>query len=366
MTTSQEPLGVVVVGTSFGCLTHVRALRAAGFEVLVLVGRDPDKTKERAAYFDIPNASTDFGSALDVPGVEAVAIATPPHTHGPLVLQAVAAGRHVLCEKPFARDATEAQGMLEAAERANVVHLLGTEFRWGTGQALATRAIRDGAIGEPRLATFMLHVPLLADPEGEVPGWWSARSEGGGWLGAQGSHVIDQIRSSLGEFAGVSAGLTLVADRDWTAEDSFTVHFRLTSGLEGVIQSTTGAWGPPFFATRVAGNKGTIWVDFDVVHVADAKGTRTLEVPPDLQLAPPDPPPADLLVTAYDQMHSWGIDLAPYTRLAEAFRDLILGRAVASDPRPATFADGVATMAVLDAIRRSSDERRWVDVDPLG
>src|ERR1700724_90141 len=102
MTTSQEPLGVAVVGTGFGCLTHVRALRAAGFEVLTLVGRDPEKTKLRAAYFDIPNASTDFGTALDIPGVDAVAIATPPHTHGPLVLQAVAAGRHVLCEKPFA------------------------------------------------------------------------------------------------------------------------------------------------------------------------------------------------------------------------------------------------------------------------
>ncbi len=360
--TPDTPLGVAVVGTGFGCLTHVRALRAAGFDVRVLVGHDPDKTKDRADYFEIPLASTDFTAALALPGIDAVAIATPPHTHSALALEAIAAGKHVLCEKPFARDTAEARTMLDAAEAAGVVHLLGTEFRWATGQALAARVIREGAIGRPKLATCLLHIPMLAEPEGEVPPWWSDRTQGGGWLGAQGSHVIDQIRTTLGEFAGVSAGLSLVADRDWTAEDSFTVHFRLVNGVEGVLQSTAGAWGPPVFATRVAGDKGTVWIDFDVVQVADSNGTRTVSVPDDLELAPPHPPPGDLLVTAYDQLHAWGIDLAPYTKLAEAFRDLILGNPIPNDPTPATFADGVASMVVLDAIRRSSAEQRWIDV----
>jgi predicted dehydrogenase len=53
-------------------------------------------------------------------------------------------------------------------------------------------------------------------------------------------------------------------------------------------------------------------------------------------------------------LHSMGIDLAPYTRLAETFRDLISGSPIPPDPRPATFADGVANMVVLDAIRRSA------------
>src|SRR5439155_21722232 len=137
------------------------------------------------------------------PGLAAVSIPTPPHTHGPLALEAIAAGKHVLCEKPFARDAAEAKALLDAAERAGVVHLLGTEFRFGTGQALMARVIAGGAIGEPRLATFILHVPGLVDPAGEVPAWWSDASQGGGWLGAQGSHAVDQVRSTLGEFAGV-------------------------------------------------------------------------------------------------------------------------------------------------------------------
>jgi predicted dehydrogenase len=298
--------------------------------------------------------------ALTLAGVDAVTIATPPHTHAAIAQQAIAAGRHVLCEKPFARDATEARGLLAAAESAGIVHLLGTEFRWATGQALAARLVADGAIGRPRLATLLLHIPMLADPAGELPGWWSDRDQGGGWLGAQAAHMIDQVRVTLGEFEGVSAGLNLVADRSMSAEDSFMVHFRLRSGVEGVMQSTAGAWGPPLLITRFAGTGGTVWVDFDKVWLATRGGAREVAVPDDLRLAPPDPPPADLLVTAYDKLHAFGIDLAPYTRVAETFRDLILGRPVPADPAPATFADGVASMIVLDAIRRSAAERAWV------
>jgi predicted dehydrogenase len=355
--------GIAIVGTGFGCLTHVRALRAAGFDVLALVGRDRDKTADRAKRFDIPNACSSLADALAVEGVDAVAVVTPPHTHADLVLEAIAAGRHVMCEKPFARDAAEAAKLRDAAEGAGVVNLLGCEFRFATGQAVLSRAVRDGAIGSPRLVTFVLHVPMLADPAGEVPGWWSDAAQGGGWLGAQASHAIDQMRTTVGEISGVSAGLNAVTDREgWTAEDSYTVHFRTKAGVEGMLQSTTGAWGPPLFLTRVSGTTGTIWSEFDTVWLADASGQRQVEVPDDLRNAPPDPPPADLLVTAYDQMHAFGGDLAPYTSLYEVFRDLMLGRDVADDPAPPTFADGVADMAVIDAIRRSSAERRWVDV----
>lgn len=171
---------VAVVGTGFGCLTHVRALRAARFEVTALVGRDPEKTAARAERFEITRAATSLADVFDV--CDAVTIATPPLTHGPLVLDAVKAGKHVLCEKPFAVDAAEAQELLTAAEAAGVVHLLGTEFRFAPGRVLLADAIRDGVTGEPRLATFLLHIPLLAAPDAEVPDWWRDAAQRGGWL----------------------------------------------------------------------------------------------------------------------------------------------------------------------------------------
>lgn len=352
---------VAVVGTGFGCLTHVRALRAAGFEVEALVGRDATKTAARAERFSIPVAATTLDEVLD--RVEAVTIATPPSTHAQLVRTAVAAGKHVLCEKPFACDADQARELLARAEEANVVHLLGTEFRFAPGQALLARVVRSGAIGEARLATFVLHIPLLADPHAEVPAWWSDATQGGGWLGAQASHVVDQIRVTLGEFARVSASLPHVVERGWSAEDAYVVHFELVGGTVGMMQGVASDRGPMLFGTRVVGTRGTVWVEGDRVQIADADGTRDITAPQELAVAPPDPPPADLMHTAYDLLHSTGIDLGPYTRLAEVFRDLIAGSNLTElDPRPATFADGVADMAVLDAIRRSARDGETVGI----
>ena len=359
---SPQEIGVVVVGTGFGVLTHARALRAAGLPVLALVGRNPKKTAERAQRFGIPHGLTSLAEALELPGVRAVTIATPPHTHAEIALAAIRAGKHVLCEKPFTRDLREAKRLLAAAQKAGIVHLLGTEFRYATGQALLARVVASGRIGRPRLATILLHAPMLADPKAEVPEWWSDAKQGGGWLGAFATHLIDQIRVTLGDFEGVSATLPVIAERRWTAEDSFSVRFRLRSGVDGVLQSTAADWGPFLAATRIVGSRGTAWLEGDAVKVADRSGTQSVEVPEDLRLPPPDPPPSDLLHTAYDLLHAGGSDLGPYTRLCEVFRDRILGRKVAKDPIPPTFADGVANMLVLDAIRRSAARGSWVAI----
>ncbi|MDX6284703.1 MAG: hypothetical protein QOG53_188 [Frankiales bacterium] len=352
--------GVAVIGTGFGCLTHVRALRAAGFDVRALVGRDPEKTKTRAERFDVPLGLTSLDEALALPDVDAVTIATPPHTHAELAFAAIAVGKHVVCEKPFARDTVEARRVYDAAEAAGIVHLLGCEFRFGGAQALMARLVAEGAIGEPRLASFLLHIPLLAYPNSEVPDWWSRADDGGGWLGAQGSHVVDQVRSTLGEFAGVSAALFNIADHGWTAEDTFSVRFTTKSGCDGLMQSTASDFGPIIMTARIVGPKGTVWAEGDKVQLADANGTNTIPIPDDLVTAPADPPPADLLVTSYDLLHSTGLDMGPYTRLFETFRDLIEGRSIDGRPAPATFADGVAAMEVLDAIRQSAAEQSWV------
>jgi predicted dehydrogenase len=228
---------------------------------------------------------------------------------------------------------------------------------------LLTRTVRAGSIGEPKLATFLLDMPLLADPAAELPDWWSDAAQGGGWLGAHGTHVIDQIRVTLGEFTGVSATLANVAPRAMTADDSYMVHFRLATGVEGIMASSAAAWGPPLVAARVVGTTGTAWIEGDVVRTGDGHGSHVVPTPPDLVYPPPDPPPSDLMVTAYDLMHATGIDLAPYTRLFGSLHARLSGQPLPDDPAPATFADGVANMVVIDAIRQSARDRAWVDID---
>jgi len=87
---SGRSVGVAVVGTGFGCFTHVRALRHAGMEVRALVGRDPERTARRAQLFGVPQVARTLADALALPGIDAVTIATPPHTHAELALEALA------------------------------------------------------------------------------------------------------------------------------------------------------------------------------------------------------------------------------------------------------------------------------------
>jgi predicted dehydrogenase len=339
---------VVVVGTGFGVRVHIPALRAAGFTVDALVGRDEARTARRAERLGVPHATTDLEATLTRPGVAAVTVATPPHTHAEIAIAAAHAGKHVLCEKPFSMDAADASAMLDAAESAGVVHLVGHEFRWAPERAVTMRAIGDGLIGEPRLVSLVQHVPLVADLDARTSPWWFDPAAGGGWLGASGSHVVDMVRVWLGEFAALSARLSITSQRADIAEDTFTIRFRLESGVEGVLQQTAAAWGPMAGITRVAGTHGTLWHDGATVMLADAGGVRELPVPEDLALPPP-PTESD------DPRHRFThLELGPFTRLCEVLRAGVEGRPVSSAVPIPTFADGVAEMRVLDAVRESS------------
>jgi predicted dehydrogenase len=340
--------GAVVVGTGFGTRVHVPALRAAGFVVEAIVGRDPERTKRRAERMGVSHALVDVDEAMALPGVVAATVATPPDTHAEVVIAIARAGRHVLCEKPFAIDTAQAEQMLAAAESAGVTHLIGHEFRWAVDRATVGRAISEGRIGEPRMVSLVQYVPLVADPEARTPPWWFDPDAGGGWLGASGSHVVDQIRVWLGEFTEVSARLSITSAREGIAEDSFTIRFRLQSGVEGVLQQTASAWGPMTGMTRVAGTAGTVWIDGADPWIADRDGARRLDVPPDLALpSPPD--------ESDDPRHRFThLELGPFTRLCEVLRAGVDGRPHNSAVPVPTFADGVANMRVLDAIRQSS------------
>ena len=104
------PVPALVVGTGFGCRIHVPALRAAGFEVVGLVGANPGKTEKRAGQNGITAWFTDLDEAIAQTGAKVVTVATPPSTHAGATLKAVAHGCHVVCEKPFAFDAERPRG----------------------------------------------------------------------------------------------------------------------------------------------------------------------------------------------------------------------------------------------------------------
>ena len=327
-----------VVGTGFGCRVHVPALRAAGFDVVALVGRDEERTRRRATRVDVPHACTSLADAIAL-GLDAVTVAAPPDVHLPLVLEALGAGAHVVCEKPFALDVAQAQAMHDAATVAGRVGLVAHEFRFAPERAAVARLLADGVIGTPRLATLVHHLDLVADRASRVPPWWFDRSRGGGWLGASGSHTIDQVRHWLGEVKAVRSAA--LPRRGSDAEDSFIAHLVMESGCEVTLEQSAAAWGPPLEVSRVVGEHGTLWIDHDRrVNMADAAhpAGRVLDAQTSM-------PP----VTSDDPRHRFThLELAPFTELCRRFHAAITG---GDADGAATFADGVASQRVMDEIR---------------
>ncbi|MGO8864849.1 MAG: Gfo/Idh/MocA family protein [Acidimicrobiales bacterium] len=345
-------LGVVVVGTGFGCRVHVPAARAAGLDVVALVGRDRERAARRAERSGVAEACGSLTEALRLPHSDIVVIASPPATHAELAEEAIAAGRHVLVEKPFTTSVGDARRLVDGASRAGVTALVGHEFRFAPERVTFRQAVRDGLVGTPRIATFVGHLPLVAPPDMKAPPWWFDPDLGGGWLGASVSHLVDAIRSWLGEFESVSAALPMVSGRDPAthAEDTASARFRLRSGCEGVLQQSAGVWGERVEIMRVAGPLGTLSLHGDAVTLANPAGTERLDpVGPPL---PVEAAPSD------DPRHAFThLELGPAIVQAGILRDLALGGDAEYDlVPPATFADGLACMVVLDAVRRSASQ----------
>lgn len=346
---TQPSVGAVIVGAGHGCRVHVPAARNAGIHVVAVVSRDREKAARRAKRAGVERACDSLDEALKIPGADIVIISTPPDTHGPLAEQALTAGRHVLVEKPFARDADEARGLQAKAEQAGVVALVGHEFRFAPERITLRHAIASGTLGAPRIATFVGHNAFAAALELRMPPWWFDPARGGGWLGASVSHIIDAIRWWLGEFESVSAQLPMVSSRDplTHAEDTVSATFRMRSGCEGLLQQSAAVWGSTLNLFRVAGTYGTADIVEGGVRVSDAHGQRLLD--------PVGPPPLVEVNEGADPRNPFShIELPASTMQASALRSLVCGTPIHEAIEPATFSDGVACMEVIDAVRRSA------------
>lgn len=370
-----QAIGAVVVGTGFGLFTHVRALREAGFEVRAIVGRNRERTAERAAPLAIPLASDNLEQVLaDDPAIRLVTVATPPHAHYTPVMQAIAAGRAVMCEKPFTKDLAQAREMLAAAEAAGVVHALGAEFRFDSAQALLRRVVKDDAIGEPLMFSRIYQQPGQGDEE-PLADWWTDAAQGGGFLGAFGTHMIDQVLSTLGPITKVSAILRKLSTTrpTMTSDDYYNVQFETASGCRGVIEAAMAFPGPFVMSTKIAGTTGAAWVqsgavfgDPEEVWIKDAAGTRQVPMPAELVNPAPTPfPIAELIQTEMDRWHTQGFDVAPYAKLFGQMKAKLEGRAAPLPDPGGDFRDAAAGQAVLDAARRSAAEGRWIEVEAV-
>src|SRR5438045_7343915 len=127
MPASKPKIGLIGVG--FGAQVYIPGLQSEGWDVVALCSRNREKATQVAAAAGIPNVHTDPLELIRRDDIAAVAIATPPGAHCELAIAALKAGKHVLCEKPFAIDAKEGAAMRDAAEASGRTAMVGHEFR---------------------------------------------------------------------------------------------------------------------------------------------------------------------------------------------------------------------------------------------
>jgi predicted dehydrogenase len=349
-------LRVGVIGTGFGRRVQLPALRlVSGAEVTAIASSSLERARAVAAEFGVPHA---FGSGEELArasDVDLVIVSSTPDSHARHAIAALDAGKHVLCEKPMALVAREAEQMVEAASRSRGTSRIDHELRYEPNRLKARRLIRSGAIGSVWHIEFVLKPYLRGDgrPQAlDAPwSWWYDASRGGGILGAVGSHLIDLCRFWTGEeIADVRGDVqTFVRERfderhiarPVTADDFASFVLRLAGGAAVTVTlSTVATHGPGHFA-QVTGSEGTLMLTGETKLEI---GRRAGELE-DISVA-------DDLWERTTPNNMWA---RSFVRLMRDLVDVLAGRPATGEP--ATFHDGLAVQRVMDAVRAGRGAR---------
>ncbi|MGW0861800.1 Gfo/Idh/MocA family protein [Streptomyces sp. NPDC002611] len=380
----KPPLRVGMVGYAFMGAAHSQGWRTAGrvFDLplnpvrAAICGRDAAAARAAADRHGWASVETDWRALVERDDIDLVDICTPGDSHAEIALAALAAGKHVLCEKPLANTVEEAASMERAAEEAQArgqVAMVGFNYRRVPATALARRMVVEGRLGRLRHVRVSYLQDWLVDPE--FPLTWRLRREqaGSGSLGDLGAHIIDLAQYLTGErLAGVSAltetfvrerplptgatsGLAAVSSAGTgqvTVDDAALFTARFPSGALASFEATRYATGRKnALRIELNGERGSLAFDLERLNElsfhdgtepgAEAGFRRILVTEPDHPYLDAWWPPG----------HGLGYE---HTFVHQA-RDLVHAVAEGRRPEP-SFADGLQVQRVLAAVEESAEK----------
>jgi predicted dehydrogenase len=372
-------LKAAVAGTGFVGAVHVDALKRLGVEVLGVCA----STAERANAKGLAPAYESYDALLADERVDVVHVTTPNHLHHGQVRDALAAGKHVVCEKPLATTSAESAELLELARNSELVHCTNFNLRFYPMSHQARALVASGALG----AVWNVHGGYLQDWLLYPTDWnWRLEPEKGGALRAVadiGSHWMDlaqwvtdcEIEAVFADFKTAlpvrqrptgevetfaAAGDVERVDAPMATEDIAHVLFRLASGVVGAA----------VFSQVSAGRKNSLRLEVDGSDGALAWDAERNE---ELWLGHRDRPnetlhrnpgllePAARARTMLPAGHAEGYS-DTFRELYRAVYSAVAEGVMPAEPDFPTFADGHRANVLGDAIAESDRERRWVEV----
>ena len=342
-------------------------------EMAVVVGRNREGVDAAAATWGWAEASTDWRSVIERDDIDIIDIVTPGDSHAEIAIAALAAGKHVLCEKPLANTVDEAVAMAEAAEAARgtgALAMVGFTYRRVPAAVFARDLVASGAIGTVYQVRAEYLQDWLVDPE--VPLGWRLQKDhaGSGALGDIGAHAVDLAQFITGQHIEQVSGLlhTFIGDRPLqeaasgivgtaasgrgqvTVDDLALFNARFEGGAIGSFEATRFSTGRKnALRIEVAGSLGAISFDledlnalgfYDRSAAADRQGfTRILVTEP-----------------VHPYIEAWwpaGHMLGYEHGFSHQAKDFVDAITTATQPRP-SFADGLQVQQVLEAVESSS------------
>lgn len=371
-----ERIAVGLIGTGFMGKCHALAYAGAGasfpdlprIERVALADVDPDLARRRARDFGFARAADDWRALVTDPAVDLVSITVPNGLHREMAEAALAAGKHVWCEKPMALTLGDAEAMADAAARARgQVTALGYGYLRNPVLQEARRLIADGAIGRVFDVRGSVDEDYMADPA--LPWSWrlTRREAGPGTLGDITVHLVSLAMELAGPVERLCAMVDVVHRQrprpgggTGLVENDDIAHalVRFASGARGVLASSRVAHGRKnALRIEVHGSAGMLWIDNERMNELNlylaegdpaTRGFRRI-------LAGPAHPGYGALCPAPG--HGLGFNELKVLELSEILA-AIAGRA----SRAVGFAEGLRIERVIHAMARSAETGGWVDV----
>ena len=353
----RDKVKIGIIGVGGISQMHINSYRAnPNVELYAFCDIDKKRLEEKGKANGITRLFTSAEEMCALPELDAVSVCTWNSAHAPCAIAALEAGKHVLCEKPMATDAGQAQAMLDAAERSGKILALGFVRRFGRDCAFAKDFAEAGALGEVYFAKAK-----YIRRDGNPGGWFGDKSRsGGGPLIDLGVHVIDLLRYLMGNPRPVSvtaaafdklgnrSGLKLspkgyISETKETetinnVEDFATAFIRFDNGAVLSVETSFCLNGQDSAEVALYGNRGGI------------------EFEPKL--------------TLYSEQNGYLVDLSPVPNpsldIDAAFRaeiDDFVNAVLNGTPVKAPAEDGVLLMKILDAAYESARTGREVKID---
>ncbi|MFJ8113640.1 Gfo/Idh/MocA family protein [Streptomyces sp. NPDC096132] len=391
-----ERIGVAVVGAGMAGQAHAYGYRNAtmhpdlagrvAVDLVAVVDANKELAESTAARYGFATAHADIQAILDDPAVDAVSVALPNNQYIGVIPRLLAAGKHVMAEKPLGRTAAEALQLARTAEKSGLVHAISFSWRRLAAVEGIAKLVREGAIGEPRHFSAWYLTDYAANPEAPLSWRYDRALAGGGAILDIGPHIVSVLEHVLGRTGRVVAAdmRTVVPERPVpagavvghgpvattgergpvTTDDVTTAITEFASGVTGHITVSRVATGVPnSLGFHLIGSTGSI--RFDSVHPDEfelftssppngvTNGSRTVIVGPEYDsFAHTIPMPARGVGSGYG---------AGFVAQVQEF----LGAIAGNGTMQTDFFTGYRAMLVCSAAQRAAATASAVDLAAL-